>query len=110
MARKPWPRSATQLLKSAGVIWLGVVRRGLRGGEELDGVGLVDYLLGAAEGEGVGGVGGGEAGGLVLDEDVAAVAGEVDEGLRGGAVEVGVGGVGADAEDDRVEAGELGCG
>ena len=53
--------------------------------------------------EGVGGVGGGELGGLVLDDDVAAVAGEVEEGLGGRAVEVGVGVVGADAEDDGVE-------
>ncbi len=45
-----------------------------------------------------------------MDEDVAAVAGEVEEGLRGGAVEVGVGGVGADAEDDGVEVGEPGGG
>ena len=40
---------------------------------------------------------------MVLDDDVAAVAGEVEEGLGGRAVEIGVGVVGADAEDDGVE-------
>ena len=63
------------------------------------------FSLGA-EGERVGGVGGGELAGLVLDDDVAAVAGVVEQGLRGRAVEVGVGGVGADAEDDGVEVAE----
>ncbi len=69
--------------------------------------GFVDDLFAAAEGEGVGGVGRGEAVGFVLDEDVATVAGDVEESLRWGAVEVGVGGVGADAEDDRVEGREF---
>ena len=76
---------------------VGGGEEGIRRGEELDGGRLVDYFFTAAEGEGVGGVGRSEVGGLVLDEDVAAVAGEVEEGLRGSAVEVGVCGVGADA-------------
>ena len=37
-----------------------------------------------------------------MDDDVAAVAGVVEEGLGGCAVEVGVGAVGADAQDDGV--------
>ena len=70
--------------------------------EKFDGDSLVDDAL-AVKLERVGSVGGGELVGLVLDDDVAAAAGEVEEGLRGGAVEVGVGVVGADAEDDGVE-------
>ncbi len=79
------------------------------GVENLDGGGFVDDAL-VVVGEGVGGVGGGELGGLVLDDDVAAVAGEVEQGLGGRAVEVGVGVVGADAEDDGVELREVGGG
>ena len=76
----------------------------------MDGIGFVDYLFGVvAEGEGVGGVGCGELGGLELDEDVAACAGVVEKSLGGGAVEVGVSVVGANAEDDGVEPGEV-CG
>ena len=45
-----------------------------------------------------------------MDYNVASRAGEVEEGLRGGPVEVGVGGVGADAEDHGVVVGELGGG
>jgi len=87
---------------------VGGGEEGTGGGEELDGGGFVYDFFGAADVEGVGGVGGGEVGALVLDQDVAAVAGECEEGLGGGAVAVGVGGVGADAEDDRVEVGEVG--
>ena len=45
-----------------------------------------------------------------MNDYVAAVAGVVEEGSRGDAVEVGVGVVGADAEDDRVKFCEVGGG
>ena len=89
---------------------VGCGERGGGGFEEVDGGGFVDDDFGAAEGEGEGRVGGGELGGLELHDDVAAVAGEVEEGLCGGTVEVGVGVVGADAEDDGVVLGEGGGG
>ena len=90
---------------------VGGGEEGVGGGEELDGVGFVYNLFGvAAKGEGIGGVSGCELRGLELDEDVAAVAGVVEEGLSGRAVKVGVGGVGADTEDDRGVLSEIGGG
>ena len=90
---------------------VGGGEEGAGGVEELDGIGFVYNLFGvAAKGEGIGGVSGGELVGLKLDEDVAAVAGVIEERLGGCAVEVGVGGVGADAEDDGGELREVGGG
>ena len=88
---------------------VGCGEEGVGGGEKLDGGGLVDYLFAGGEGEGIGGVFGGEVGALVLDEDIAAVACEVQKGMGEGSMEFGVGGVGSDAKDDRVEVGEI-CG
>ncbi len=71
--------------------------------EELHWGGLVYDLFGGSEVERERRVGRGEVGDLVLDDDVAAVAGEVEQGLCGSAVKIGVRVIGADAEDDRVE-------
>ena len=91
---------------------VGPVEDGGFGGEEEDGVGFDDDVVGgvAGEGVGVGGGGGIEAGGVVLGDDDAAGLGEVEEGLGAGTLEAGEGGVGADAEQEDVEGGELGGG
>ena len=83
-------------------VWPGEERCG--GGEEGNGLLFLDDVVGGVSGERVGeGRGGGvEAAGVVLGNDYAACGGIVEEGFGAGAGEFGVGGVGADAEEDGV--------
>ncbi len=83
VAAKPCPHSSVQWVKSAGVRWLGQVRRGLAGLEEGGGLGLDDDVVGgvAGGGDGVGGFGVAVFGGVVLDDYYAAPGGEIEQGF-----------------------------
>ncbi len=71
---------------------------------------LVDDLFGVTQSHGIGSIRGGELSRLVLDNNVAPITGEVEQGLRGSPVQLGMGVVGADAEDDAVEVSQAGWG